>query len=169
MTSFNAPLIFSKTTIFYHKQKRKREKERKKRKERGMIKLTIVDPEGGEASQRSQRLKDPQQKYISLRIEVDRTEDNKGMDLSWYAHFSKKQKDKKPKDKSGFNYFVETTIVHPTDSSKNITQSTLFYNIIYIKQSFSSILYFICSIHPHFSHPYFYTIINICFIIIVLL
>lgn len=94
-----------------------------------MIKLTIIDPEGGEAKQKSQRIKDSHQKNISLRLEANRTEDNKGMDLYWSAHFSKKHskdKDKgkdKSNDKDTCNYLVETTIVHPTDTSKNITQS----------------------------------------------
>ena len=91
-----------------------------------MIKLKIVDPEGGEASQKSKKLKDPNQKDILLHIQVDRTEDNKGMDLSWIAHIPKKHskdKDKKSKSKDGCCYSVETVVVHPSDPSKNIIQS----------------------------------------------
>ena len=114
------------------KKRKEKKKEKRKEREEEMIKLTIVDPEGGEASQKSKRLKDPNQKNISLRMGVSRTDDNKGMNLSWSAHFSKKHskdkdkdkdKDKKSKDKNRCCYSVETTIVHPTDSSKNITQS----------------------------------------------
>lgn len=119
------------------KRKEKRKEKTKERKRNEMIKLTIVDPEGGEATQKSKRLKDPNQKNISLRMGVSRTDDNKGMNLSWSAHFSKKhskdkdkEKDKKSKDKNGCCYSVETTIVHPTDSSKNITQSNINHQFI---------------------------------------
>lgn len=115
-----------------------------------MIKLTIIDPEGGEAKQKSQRIKDPHQKNISLRLEANRTEDNKGMDLYWSAHFSKrhsKDKDKgkdKSNDKDTCNYSVETTIVHPTDTSKNITQS----NYSFFKSYHRYILYTTLPYYP---------------------
>lgn len=114
-----------------------------------MIELAIVDPEGGEPTQKSNKFNDPRRKHVSLLLVANRTEDKKGMDLSWNMHFSKKSKDRHKCTRT-----VETTIVHPTDNSKNLTQSKtskqttkkgttnlllffLFFYIVYCDQSMS--------------------------------
>ena len=86
-----------------------------------MIKLSIVDPEGGEPTQKSPSFKDPRLKHVSLQLKAKRTADGSGMDLIWSMHFSSKYK--KSKNKHDYGITVETTIGHPTDSSKSLTKS----------------------------------------------